>query len=256
MFHCELRGTTFSNVFSSIRVVLGTVSVRGSGCDAQVNVVEDPKGWSGTAPLIVSVCLPTFNLVIDGEKSTHISFGVYSTPAAAVLLGSTLGPALNLYTANVWDTSAVYITMNTPDYTQSSSTVTPPSPRASLVSVTINGSRVSTMSARWEPGINLKDAKVDHMQISHCVMQVEANGVKKNLVYPFPIDSTQTKIRIARKSGWIEVGFLHVVVYILTDSVSSLKPQFALPGRQLTGCFLLLSFTVGASLPGISIASI
>jgi hypothetical protein len=256
MFHCELRGTTFSNVFSSIRVVLGTVSVRGSGCDAQVNVVEDPKGWSGTAPLIVSVCLPTFNLVIDGEKSTHISFGVYSTPAAAVLLGSTLGPALNLYTANVWDTSAVYITMNTPDYTQSSSTVTPPSPRASLVSVTINGSRVSTMLARWEPGISLKDAKVDHMQISHCVMQVEANDVKKNLVYPFPIDSTQTKIRIARKSGWIEVGFLQVVVYILTDSVSSLKPQFALPGRQLTWCLLLLSFTVGALLPGISIASI
>ncbi|KAJ7880345.1 hypothetical protein B0H14DRAFT_2435899 [Mycena olivaceomarginata] len=204
MFQCELRGTTFSNIFSSIRVVLGTVSVRGSGCDAQVNVVEDPKGWSGTAPLIVSVCLPAFNLVLDGEKSTRISFGVHSTPAAAVLLGNTLGPALNLYTANVWDASAVYITINTPDYTQSSSTVTPPSPRASLVSVTINGSRVSTMSARWEPGISLKDAKVDHMQISHCVMQVEANGVKKNLVYPFPIDSTQTKIRIARKSGWIE----------------------------------------------------
>ncbi|KAF8196756.1 hypothetical protein K438DRAFT_1585494 [Mycena galopus ATCC 62051] len=203
MFQCQLQGTT---IFSSIRTVLGTASVQGSGSDARVHIAEDTKGWSGTAPLIVSVCVPAFNLVHDGEQFTRVSLGFYPTPMTSGILAEKLGPLLYLYTASVVDASAVHITRNAPNFDCLPPvfipTLDPLGP--SRVSLSIDSSRVSAMSARWEPGIGLKEAKVGHIQTSHYVLQVHVNNVKKTLVFPFPIEGTQIKIRIARKSGWIE----------------------------------------------------
>ncbi|KAJ6581191.1 hypothetical protein B0H19DRAFT_930096 [Mycena capillaripes] len=207
MLHCMLRGTTskFSNIFSCIRAILGTTSIQGSGSDTQIKITEDPDGWSGTAPLVISVCLPAFNLVVDSPQSTEILLGLHSTPATAGLLVK-LGPRLSLFAAKISDTNVVHVTMNRPECTPSVpvSTSSPHTPLRKPVSVSIDGSRVSAMSARWELGTSLKEAKVDHIQISPCVMQVTVANVEKKLVFPFPIDGTRTKIRIARKSGWVE----------------------------------------------------
>jgi hypothetical protein len=226
MFHCELRGRTFSNIFSCIRAVLGTALLQGKGSDARIEIAEDPNGWSGAAPLVVSVCLPAFNLVIDGAESTQISLGLYSTPVTAGILLDKLGPRLNLFTTNILDTSAVHVTMNRNNCSPSVPTRTT---SRTLVSVSIDGSRVSAISARWEPEISLKEVKVDHIQISPCVIEVAVdNNLKKNLVYPFAIDGTRAMIRIARKSGWIEVGSHVSRYYTPTDSVFRSKHLLAL----------------------------
>ncbi|KAJ6496758.1 hypothetical protein DFH09DRAFT_1204932 [Mycena vulgaris] len=215
MFQCEVRGRTFHNIFSCIQAILGTASIQGSGSNAQVSITENAAGWSGSSALVVSVFVPAFNLVYD-SGSTKISLGLHPTPITSRLLDDTLGPMLVLFTADVMDRSAVYVTMNRPNRSSStiiSTSTAPitPTPSSTYVSVGITGSTVSTLTARWETTagelkVGLNGVKVDYKQIYPSVIQVGVNdSVRKDLVYPFPVDGTRAKIRIARKSGWIEV---------------------------------------------------
>ncbi|KAJ6504894.1 hypothetical protein C8R47DRAFT_1210140 [Mycena vitilis] len=204
MFQCHLRGSDFHNIFSCINTVLGTVSIRGSGSDARMDIVEDAGGWSGTAPLIVSACLPAFNLVYGDLKTTRVSLGLHPTRSTSLLVATGLGPELVLFTANILDKSAVRVTTSGVGFTRAMKHN--PSPSRKHVCVRMDGSRVSTLCARWETGINLKEAKVEYEQMSSCAMQVAlSNNVKEILAYPFPIDGPRTKVRIARTSGWIEL---------------------------------------------------
>ncbi|KAJ7132148.1 hypothetical protein C8R44DRAFT_612729 [Mycena epipterygia] len=210
MFQCGVRGRSFHNIFSCIQATLGTASIQGSGSDAQVSIAEDTAGWSGMSPLVVSVFVPAFNLVVD-PQSTQISLGLHSTPSTAGSLTEKLGMYLTLFTADIMDRSTVYVTPNRPNCSTLASTPIAPTISRTQVSVSINDSCMSTMTARWEiatdePGINLKAAKVGHTQISPSAIRVAVNDyAQKNLLYPFPIDGTRAKVRIARKSGWIEI---------------------------------------------------
>ncbi|KAK7031403.1 hypothetical protein R3P38DRAFT_2923366 [Favolaschia claudopus] len=202
MFQCELQGRTFTNIFSSIRAVLGTVSVHGTGNDTRVDITEDPKGWSGTAPLVVSVSLPTFNLLVDEPRYMRISLGLHPTPSTSAGFARDLGLQLQLYTTNIMDTAHVHIT----DMSARILLISSPKQDVSSVSVTLDDEcRISSMSARWEPQIGLKGVGVSHVQMSPCAIRVRIDGREKDLVYPFPIDGSKTKVKIARTSGWIEL---------------------------------------------------
>ncbi|KAJ7695068.1 hypothetical protein B0H17DRAFT_1056261 [Mycena rosella] len=197
MFQCELRGRNFHNIFSCIQAVLGTASIRGSGSAGQVSITEDAAGWSGTSPLIISVFVPAFNLVFD-PQSTKVYLGLHSTPATSILYVK-LSPPLTFFAADVMDKVAVYITTNRPNCSPSAlilPSIPAPIPSRTQVNVGLNGSSVSTMTARWEITpeelkAGLAGAKVEHQQTSPSI-------IRNNFVYPFPV-------RIARKSGWIEI---------------------------------------------------
>ncbi|KAJ7746839.1 hypothetical protein DFH07DRAFT_889361 [Mycena maculata] len=211
MFECGLRGQTFQCIFACIQAVLGTVSFQGSGSDGRVSIAEDAAGWSGISPLVVSVLVPASNLVLE-PQCTQVTLGLHTTPTTAVTWSGILGPMLTLFTADVTDTSAVYVTMNRPDCSPSALASVPVTFNISRtqVSVAIAECRISTMTTRWEMSAserrNVKEAKVDYKQNSPCVIQVVMNDVvRKEMVFPFPIDGTRAKVRIARKSGWIEV---------------------------------------------------
>jgi hypothetical protein len=43
-------------------------------------------------------------------------------------------------------------------------------------------------------------------QISPCAMRLKLAGFEQNVFFPFPIVGSQHKIRLARKSRYVEVG--------------------------------------------------
>ncbi|KAJ7281908.1 hypothetical protein C8J57DRAFT_1056186 [Mycena rebaudengoi] len=220
MFQCHVRGNTFHNIFSSIQVVLGTPTIRGTGQNCEVSISEDTAGWSGTSPAVVSVFIPAFILV--ASPRIQISLGLHSTPATVVLtVMGRLGLELNLFTADVLDRSAVHVVATRPDRT-SVSMISPKETGPSThvhnpVSVTVQNGRIWTLTSRWniseEEGASdgaLALAKVEHKQVSPCVVEVTVNSAvqksSKHIVFPFPIEMVQAKpVRIARKSGWIEI---------------------------------------------------
>jgi len=214
MLQCEVLGSTFHNIFSSIQVVFGSVYIQGTNSEARAILNEDTAGWSGPSSLVVSVWIPSFNLAIDPWR-TQIGFGVHSTPTVAMSLTDKLGLRLNLFTVNLMDRNSVHIVPERPHRPAeiaSLHALTPHSPAAfQRVYVALDNSKVSTLAVRWDiTDVAPHDARAEvrSEQISPCVMSVTLGRVSKNLVYPFPVDGKRSKLRIARKSGWIEVCFL------------------------------------------------
>jgi hypothetical protein len=218
MLQCEVRSTAFHNTFSSIQIAFGSVSIHGSKRDARAVLNEDPAGWSGSSSLIVSVWIPSFNLAID-PPATLIGFGVHSTPVTANSLMKKLGVRLNIFTVSLMDLHSVHIISERPHCPVELSAI-----RASMtqssnasfqrVSVASDNSKITSLAARWE----VMDAPLvdspETVQISSYAMKVTLGNISNNLVYPFPIDGKRSKLRIARKSRWIEVS-CHISINFL-----------------------------------------
>ena len=215
MLQCEIRSSTFHNIFSSIQIVFGRVSIQGSGCTARAVLTEDTARWSGSSPLVVSMWVPSFNIAAS-PLTTQIGFGVHSTPATATSLTNKLGILLTLFNASLMDTDSVHVTSERPnrptelsDFQKSM----PHSPTATLqpVSVALANGKITSLAVRWENAdVSLFGSTVQAVQVSPCAMRVTLNKVSNDLIYPFPIDGQRSKLRIARKSGWIEVGLFLV----------------------------------------------
>ncbi|KAJ6624929.1 hypothetical protein B0H10DRAFT_2004878 [Mycena sp. CBHHK59/15] len=211
-FQCEVLGRKFQNMFSCIQVILGNVSVRGSGYDCRVTIAEDAQGWFGTSPLVISVLVPAFILVSD-PQATRIAFSIHPTPVTVMMLSRALDSMLTVFAADVTDKRAVHVVLNRPDHvlTVTPTPITPVAAHKRKISVAIAEVRVSTMTGRWdlkEDGASdtFVNSKVETKQVSPCVMQVLVNDVvQKQMVYAFPINGIPAKVRIARKSGWIEI---------------------------------------------------
>ena len=62
------------------------------------------------------------------------------------------------------------------------------------------------MAIKWDNVAILQQDAPDAVQVNPCTMRVTVGETSKNLVYPYPIDGTRSKTRIARKSRWIEVN--------------------------------------------------
>jgi hypothetical protein len=214
MILCDLRSPTFHNFFSSIQLVFGKVTVQGSGNDARAVVIEDTSGWAGSSPLIVSFWVPSMNLTIDPQR-TEVGLRLHPTPDSARAFTEKLGMMLSLYSVKLMNRHSVHVLAQCPYFSKDSASRQPRlSPIPSLtqrVSVALDYLKVSTLAVKWDiTGARPSDAQgeVRSEQVSPCVMRVTLGQVSKDLIFPFPVNGTDSKIRIARKSGWIEVCVL------------------------------------------------
>ena len=242
MLQCEIRGSSFHNIFSSIQIAFGTVSIIGSGNSAQATMREDAAGWLGSSSLVVSMWVPSFNLAID-PSNTQVGLGIHSTPATAHRLTEKLGMSLNLFTVDVMNSDFVHVVSARPDFPRELDSLqasAPHSPAASSrrVTVELDGVRVSKLSIRAE--IKHVDSRAEVEQISPCVLRVTIGPESHNLVYLFPINGKRCKLRIARQSRWIEVS-----AFLFIGFDASLKKSQGIvdvSGRGIPGGFGIQNF--------------
>jgi hypothetical protein len=209
---CYIRSAAFHNVFSAIHAVFGTVSIEGSVSNARATLNEAAAGWGGTSDLVLSMWVPAFNLALD-PHGTKVGFSVRSTPWT-VRLANRLGPLLTLFSTDLMDTCSVHVLTERPGRPAELASLQASSPQESVtvsqpVSAHMKGLNISTLAVRWEiTGGVLRDSRdeVRSEQVSPCAMKVTLGRLSKSLLYPFPIDGTRSTLRIARKSGWIEVS--------------------------------------------------
>ncbi|TDL18060.1 hypothetical protein BD410DRAFT_753746 [Rickenella mellea] len=216
ILQCTVRTPTYHNIFSCIQLAFGSISVRGSMSETRAILTEDPGGIAGASPLIMSVWIPAFSLALD-PSNTEVSLGLHVTPEIQEYFVAKVGKMLDVFTADLMDTNSVHLFSERPSCPaelKSLHASTPLSPTASAthqyqrVSVTLDNAKVSSLAVKWETrNVEASEAQSDvHFeQVSPCVMRVFLGKVSQNLIYPFPVDGGQAKLRIARKSGWIEV---------------------------------------------------
>lgn len=219
--YCDFRGTSSHSIFSSVNTVFGNLRSTGTVDDPNVALDVDPLGWEGAAPLVLSFWMPAW-ILMTAPQTAEIGLAVRSTPAT-YFLAAKLGLKLSLYSAPLTDTKHVFVIRDRPRITentvstQSPMTLVPDlttsEPNAHRVLVTLDaaGLKVTGFTAHWDiveaqtQAVWSSGAAVKVTRISPCAMTISFGNINKVVVFPFPVDGSRHKLRIARKSFYIEV---------------------------------------------------
>ena len=219
VLHGNLHGRTTHNIFSSMRVGFGKVTSSGTEARPEVIFEPDPSSWAGTSPLIVSFSVPSIALHIEHPDVMSVTLTLRPTPRVTLVFVPMLGMFLKIFAAPLMNQSQVFVVPDEPrglDESLNELFVTD-NHQANPVSVTTDpqGSRITTLTAR----ANITDvptrsvlssgAEVSCHQASPCVMEVRIGQARRSPVYPLPVIGSRSKLRIARKSFYVEVLYLY-----------------------------------------------
>jgi hypothetical protein len=224
LLQCDVWIGSQHHIFSEIQAAFGR-TVRIASDSSRVSFEQDDAGWHGTSPLSVSFLLRTHLLTNEHlMESARVGFSVMRTPGAQALEIMS-GLDLHIFSTKLTDRSSVII------LPQSSLSGSKP-PHAPASASASNRGRLLRQIGECEPAsveldeqcelvtnltikFTVTDAKVIRrfqggdtpkvLQISPCVMRVSIDRRAQDLLYPFPIMGRQHKIRVARKSLYIEV---------------------------------------------------
>ncbi|KAG8732183.1 hypothetical protein FRC11_000200 [Ceratobasidium sp. 423] len=184
----------------------------------QAVIEEDPSGQRGQSDLVVSFWASSRLLEIPG---TNACLRVKSTPQSAFVFSEKLDKFLNVFLASVMDRKHVRILTYRPALASEPSQ-TPPRPAHpstefhsdrlchASVSSPLSG-RVDSLSIRFdvkskEEQQSLQNgAAVSASQVSACTMELKIGSYSHLLSYPYPVLGKNNKLRIARKSSYVEV---------------------------------------------------
>ena len=214
VLHGNLHGRMTHNIFASLKVGFGKVTPSGTDAHPEVNFEPDPFSWTGTSPLIVSFSVPSCALHIEDPNVMSVSLSLRSTPQTSMFI-SKLGMTLQIFAAPLMDRLRVF--------------VVPVEPRGldgSLDKIlTIDGRLENKVSASTDPQsrhitsltarVDIMDvptknilssgAEVSSQQTSPYVIEVRIGQTRRSLIYPLPVIGSRSKLRIARKSFYVEV---------------------------------------------------
>ncbi|KAH6869719.1 hypothetical protein BKA70DRAFT_1171851 [Coprinopsis sp. MPI-PUGE-AT-0042] len=233
--HCDIFGMTCHNIFSSVHVAFGRASKAGTKTNPSVVFEEDTRGWKGTSPLVVSFVAPSW-LLVDKEPPQNLSigFGVRNTPAACMTLIPKLGMELRIFSAKLMDENHVFVLpehplpsrYSLPASITNEGPANANSPPPSIIHaqlgslseafvaldeqcelVTVMTVRITLTDADTVAAFSAEGSKVlpEINQISACVIRVSIADKHQDLVFPFPVQGSANRMRLARKSKYIEV---------------------------------------------------
>ncbi|KAL1663368.1 hypothetical protein GGF50DRAFT_128063 [Schizophyllum commune] len=240
MLQCELVARfQFHSIFSSMQLTFGDVVVEGKGEAAVAAITRDEEGWQGEAPVVVSLAVPSRLLQLD-PQNTMFRLALRGTPHAASNLTSTLGIELVLHSAGLMD-EGVYVVQDPPrvhgfrsvqdaeasipdtslhdasisDVSLPTATESPDTRKNTAIVIFNEGAttpshlsiRVDFLSNSARETLAPKTAVVAAQQYSPCTVKLlVGDGQLRDIVaFPFPVDARDAKVRVARKSGYVEI---------------------------------------------------
>jgi hypothetical protein len=236
----------WSNNFSAVQLAFGHIIPVGSKIDAdfRVDVKEDPDSWAGKSPLVMSFFIPTW-IVAQEPRTALVACGLQSTPHAAVSFAKTLGLELRIFETTLGDDRKVHITRFMPNMSsypifvacsnnleRSSSSAEVPFRTTIAANMAANGSQIVDLTCKIDfvsvaakTKLADKDSLVELKCNSPLVTEVVVGRkIKCQALFPVPVSASRSKLRIARKSSYIEV-----VAPVLRPLDGDASPEFMFP---------------------------
>ena len=220
-FHIAITQEGISeNCFFAIDCFFGKLKpVSGDFCDVEE---EDHKGWLGNGNLIATCPIPAWSLLAGPRKGLRVGFSVNTSNSPSQLgLTKKLGVRLRVFECGLDDENHIQILRNAPGFLQGrQQTVQHTMSKAdckgetSLPLVALSaGHTLKSISVRKQFLPNSDDQKsltqnalVSISQQSPCTLQLQIGKSAHSLVYPYPVDGSCSKTKVARKQGWVEVA--------------------------------------------------
>ncbi|KAG2074776.1 hypothetical protein BDR04DRAFT_1171264 [Suillus decipiens] len=217
VLQCDVRGAITSNTFSCINTVFGTAKISGKGDGKTAAVEEDSARRYGTSPLVVWFWVPS--VVFSTEDRLSVVLSVLSTPAC-VSLFMKMGFDLSLFRADMGDERFVHILRQRPNAVPGSaeeknivqvSGCPTKTPGATFVTFDKACKKPLSFTTRVdivEPEMKASltsGATPTVNQVSMHSIAIVLGEKSLQLPFPLPIDAKKAKLRVARKSLYIEV---------------------------------------------------
>lgn len=228
---CSVKGQWSCNIFCSVHAAFGRVIPTGTSGHPSVLFEEDEGGWKGgpSSSLVVSFVMSSGLLTdLEPQQNINVSFNVRSTPGNTGMLVPKMGLDLAIFSAKMVDKNHVIVIPEKPLPQPSavSNSVSPsvkdmsPSPLASDIGtlnpvvveldeqcdlLTLFTCRVVIENHDVRRAFGTAGEMPDITQVSPCVMRLTISGHNQDIAYPFPVMGSNNKLRLARKSLWVEV---------------------------------------------------
>ena len=212
----------YENCFYSFQAFFGNVTYDANTQNASI-VEEDQHGWLGSADLVVSCAVPAFGLLLGPKDGIRVALRINTNPDSAAKFAH-LGMRRAVFETGFNNNKRLFVCRDTPrlDTLQSCSMQREWMEKAS-----------SQKQSSFETLVKLNaDHKASHLQnhmdfpkdsaeskalstgaavtvieySPNTVMLVIGSSLKRKIVFPFPIQGSLPKIKIARKSSWVEVA--------------------------------------------------
>lgn len=221
---CELKGNQLNHIFTTVQTAFGRVSAQGTKSNPQVAFEEDSKKQDGSSPLVVSFVVPTRLLTLTVPmENIYVCLSIRSN-AGTVGFMKKLGMAMDVFRTKLTDESAVYIIPESrvpPRKLQSDSLPTAETAPAkgstigTLSTIEVELDEQCELAISFTTRIAIDNVKAQTIfqsgatpqiaQTSPTVMKITLGRFIQSVLFPFPVIGSQNKVRLARKSLYIEV---------------------------------------------------
>ena len=221
------------HVYSSPVPVFGSLKMDSDGQSCQIET--DEAGWNGSSDVHFCLCLKTRALLNSSPGCKFFSLNLWGS--ARKLFRNEYGKDVEIFRADLFDESKLRLvnsisghptqvvtplysehpaTSSTNDGSSTDSchdeTITPDgkvsmsSPRLSVKVRTAIFTRRITLLTEFYRQTLAANSTVSVKQTSPCTVTVNYGSVHHLCQFPYPVKGQESTVRVARKSGWIEVS--------------------------------------------------
>ncbi|KAF7306267.1 hypothetical protein MIND_00417500 [Mycena indigotica] len=177
----------------------------------------------GSSPMVLTFLASAMSLTFAPASSIQVCFALRNTPASTMQAMNVLGfkqavfGGNTIFSASLTDKNHVYIIPQAPpgNLQQSKLSTSIPGPIGSVgpINVNIDDKSKAFHSLSCRVDVDNVDAKdlfssktlPSISQISSCVLKLEIDKHAQNVIFPIPIRGGQIKMKLARKSSYIEI---------------------------------------------------
>ena len=217
---------------------------RKSDDNFHIDVNEDLDGWAGKSPLIASFLIPAWILLQEPQKALF-ACGLQSTPHAIYAFVKVLGPELRIFETNLGDDHRLHVTKFMPHMSghpvfvagSNNSKSSSPSTEAAFLNtlsanIAAGGSQIVEMTCKIKfNSVHAKTKLSDKTSLvelsSHSPLVTEivvGKTITCRARFPVPVSFSRSKLRVARKSFYIEL-----IAPILHPLDGDASPRFMCP---------------------------
>jgi len=220
ILQCEIRSGITHNAFACISASFGKLAISGQGQNKTAVITEDSAGIHGTSPMVVS--FPILAPILILTSGGTVGLAVRSTMSTTPLIIK-LGLGLGIFKALLTDERYVHVLAKAPTTNISAangaaSPITHGGSDSAVehhpihVEMDDSNTRVQSLTLH----IDITDTAEQASLVEGCTVrttQLTANQailhIEKHqqiVAFPLPVDALNAKLRVARKSKYVEVS--------------------------------------------------
>lgn len=211
----------YENCFYSFQAFFGNAIYDDNIQNASI-IEEDEHGWLGSADLVVSCAVPAFGLLLGPKDGIQVALRINTNPDS-VMRFAHLGMRRVVFETGFNNGKRLFVCRDAPklDTLQSCTMQREWMRKASSQTqssfetlVKLNADHRAThlqshmdflKDSAESKALSTGEAVTVIEYSPNTVMLTIGSSLKRNIVFPFPIQGSLSKTRIARKSSWIEI---------------------------------------------------